>query len=94
MLPTVQELVVPAARDAFLRQGNPDRNEGANPRLLIQASGNNRVVVGFDLTDVDISAVTSARLVLTIVENGNNWGSAGRPFDAHPLLEDFSRCIV
>jgi hypothetical protein len=76
--------------DSFLRAGAPNTNEGANPRLHIQGAGNNRVLVAFDLTGVDLTRVTRATLILTIVENGGNWGAQGiRTVAAHPLLLDF-----
>jgi hypothetical protein len=49
------------------------------------------VVVGFDLTSIDTARVISATLILTIVENANNWGpNNNRTVDAHPLLVDFA----
>jgi hypothetical protein len=80
-----------AEKDSFLRKGNPDRNEGANPGLRLQAAGDNRVVVGFDPEEIDgFGDVTSATLVLTIAEIANNWGkNDDRTVDAHPLTVDF-----
>ena len=84
-------VVLYANQDSFLRGGNKNRNEGANPRLRIQATGNNRAVVDFDLTGIDTSSVTQATLILTIAENANNWGpNNDRTVDAHPLLVDFA----
>ena len=88
---TLPNTTLSTVQDSFLRGGNRNRNEGANPRLRIQGTGNNRVVVGFDLTGIDISSVTQATLILTIAENANNWGSNNdRTVDAHPLLTDFT----
>jgi hypothetical protein len=86
------ELALTAAKDSFLRRGNPDRNEGVNPGLRLQASGDNRVVVGFDADAIDdFGGVTTATLVLTISEIANNWGpSNDRTVDAHPLTIDFA----
>ena len=86
------ELTVTAGKDSFLRRGNPDRNEGANPGLRLQASGDNRVVVGFDQGAIDgFGSVTTATLILTISENADNWGqSSDRTVDAHPLAVDFA----
>ena len=79
-------------KDSFLRKGNPDRNEGANPGLRLQASGDNRVVVGFDQDAIDgFGNVSIATLVLTIAENADNWGQNNdRTVDAHPLAVDFA----
>ena len=84
-----------AVKDSFLRSGSADRNEGANPGLRIQASGNNRVVVGFDPAAIDAfldaNTLTAATLVLTIAENADNWGpNNDRTVDAHPLAVDFA----
>jgi hypothetical protein len=85
-------LSLTAAKDSFLRKGNPDRNEGANPGLRLQAAGDNRVVVGFDPAAIDgFGSLTAATLVLTIAENANNWGRTNdRTVDAHPLGADFA----
>ena len=58
--------VVPVDKDSYLRQGNPNRNEGTNPRLRVRAAGNNRAVVAFDLSGIDPGTVTSASLVSTV----------------------------
>lgn len=83
-------IVLASAKDSFLRQGASDTNEGANDALRIQSSGKNRALVGFDLTGIDVEAVSSARLVLTIADLTDNWGSSGRFVSAHPLLSDWS----
>ncbi len=83
-----------AVEDSILRKGNSNRNEGANPRLRVRASGNNRALVAFDSAAIDAflnaASLTGATLSLTIAENGNNWSTNGRTVDAHPLLEDFT----
>jgi hypothetical protein len=86
------EQTLTAERDSFLRRGNPDRNEGANPGLRLQASGDNRIVVGFDEAAIDdFGDVTTATLILTISENADNWGQSNdRTVDAHPLTADFA----
>jgi hypothetical protein len=76
--------------DSFLRNGANSTNEGANERLRIQNSGNNRAVVKFDLSGISTQGLQSATLVLDIAENLNNWGSDGRPVDAHRLLTDWA----
>ena len=89
--PVPEPITLNVNQDSFLRGGNKNRNEGANPRLRIQATGNNRAVVDFDLTGIDHSSVAQATLTLTIAENANNWGpNDDRTVDAHPLLMDFA----
>ena len=77
-------------RDSFLRSGSKNRNEGANP--LLNIGDNRRLVVGFDLTGIDIAAVASALIVLTINDDDppGSWGSSGRTVDIHALLEPFA----
>jgi hypothetical protein len=90
----VPPLELTSTADAFLRDGNDNRNEGANPRLIIQDTGNRRGLVAFDeeaIADyVTEHGITSATLILSIAENGNNWGATGRTVDAHPLLTTFA----
>lgn len=86
------QITLIAAKDSFLRRGNPDRNEGANPGLRLQAAGDNRAMIGFNPGAIDgFGSLTTATLVLTIAENAGNWGrSNDRTVDAHPLLVDFA----
>ncbi|HEY7647610.1 MAG TPA: DNRLRE domain-containing protein, partial [Methylomirabilota bacterium] len=86
--PRVFEL--PAVADSFMRQGAPNTNEGANPRLRIQEAGNNRALVAFELVGIPLNRITRATLVLTIAENADNWGrNNDRTVDAHRLLTSF-----
>ena len=86
--PNDQTLI--AVKDSFLRQGADDKNEGANERLRIQSSGNNRALIGFDLSAIETEGLESAMLVLTIAENSDNWGNQGRVVEAHRLLEHWT----
>ncbi len=70
--------LVPLLQDAFIRQGHPNQNEGANPMLLVRKKGDTRTVVGFDLASMDLSGLTSATLVMTIGSAPPaNWGQGG-----------------
>jgi len=90
-VPTPESISLTAVKDSFLRSGTKNTNEGANSRLRISSSGNNRTVVGFDVSGFDANNVTSARLIQTIAENADNWGQNGdRTVDAHSLLESFA----
>jgi alpha-tubulin suppressor-like RCC1 family protein len=77
-----------SSKDSYLRQGSPNTNEGGNPNLTIQDSGNNRVLVGFDgLDQLSTVGLKSATLVLTIMDNSDNWGTNdNHTVDAHRLL--------
>lgn len=84
------DLVLTATHDAFIRSGHEDTNEGANPRLRIQNSGNNRALVRFDLGGLAAVPLASATLTLNIAENSDNWGPNGRFVDAHRLVADWA----
>jgi hypothetical protein len=85
--PTVVELI--AAQDSFVRSGNDNTNEGANPNLVIRSDGNNRALVNFDLAGLS-SPVNSAHLRLYIVYNADNWGNEGRTIDTHRVTQAWS----
>ena len=78
-----------AVKDSFLMQGSANTNEGANPILRLKASGNNRAVVAFDLSEVNLTGLTKATLVLTVSDASTNWGE-GRTVLAHRLLTSFT----
>ncbi len=85
-------VVIEASMDSFLRPGNKNTNEGANPGLSIKESGTGReVVVGFDLSGVSLQGLVRATLVLAIDSNAppTNWGPAGHLVDAHRLIVDW-----
>jgi hypothetical protein len=80
-----------AVKDSFLRDGADDTNEGANERLRIQNSGNNRALVAFDLSGISTTNLVSATLVMNIAENSDNWGTNGRLVDVQRLLADWAQ---
>ena len=55
-----------AIKDSFLTQSSRNTNEGGNHVLRLRALGNNRAIVAFDLSSVDLTGLTKATLVLTI----------------------------
>jgi hypothetical protein len=77
-----------ATGDTDLRQGTPNQNQGDEDELSIRASGRHRALIQFD--SAQIASVTgeiaSARLEFEIVVNAENWGTQGRPIDAHRVL--------
>jgi hypothetical protein len=89
-LPSPSELTLTSGKDTFLRQGNPNTNEGANPGLRLKSVDHNRILVAFDLSGVDKSRVTKATLTFTILDTADNWGDTGRTIDAHRLLTDWA----
>lgn len=89
--PPQDTIILGANKDAYLRSGSLNTNEGANPGLRMQASGNNRLIIGFDLDEVDLTGLTKATLVLSLLENTDNWGTANdRTIDVHRLLTDWA----
>ena len=83
-----------SAGDTYLKSGEPNRNEGAGIFMRIRASGNNRSLVRFDQSALQSTIgshqILSAKLRLTITDNGNNWGTTGRTVDVHRLLSDWA----
>ena len=76
--------------DSFLRQGNKNTNDGANTLLAVGRLEHNRIVVAFDLSNINTSAITSAHLVLPIQRNKRGWGASGGELAAHALARDFA----
>lgn len=80
--------------DTYVRSGQSNRNHGAGQYMQIQASGDNRALVKFNqpaiAAAVGSGTVLSAKLRLTITDNGNNWGSSGRTVDVHRLTKDWA----
>jgi sugar lactone lactonase YvrE len=79
-------------KDSFVRSGKPYLNEGANDVMLVRKDGPNRAVVGFELTDISATGLTSATLVMSISDAipPANWGSEGRPVEVRRLLKDWA----
>lgn len=83
-LVTSQPSELVATADSFLCSGHDNTNEGANPTMVLRASGNNRALVTFDTSALS-QPVSAAALRLYIVHNGNNWGNEGQTIDAHQV---------
>jgi hypothetical protein len=83
-----------ASGDTNVRSGSDNRNYGAGDFMRLQSSGSNRALVRFDQAAMQAvvgnNAVLSAKLRLTITDNGNNWGSTGRTVDVHRLLANWA----
>ena len=83
-----------ASKDSTLRAQKPHRNEGANPIMMLShrldvKDKSNNPIVGFDLNNVDLSTVVSAKLVLNIkeCEIPKRWGKDGRDIIAQAVTE-------
>ncbi|MBL8229539.1 MAG: DNRLRE domain-containing protein [Bryobacterales bacterium] len=78
-----------ATADTYVRSGSPNQSQGYDTILRVQDSGNNRALVQFSqaviASVVGGGTLQSARIRLYIIDNGNNWGSAGRPVSAHRI---------
>ncbi len=86
--PQASAILGPSA-DTYLREGSPNQNFGVDTIVRLQESGKNRAVFRWDRTSiaqlVGRDSLVAATLELTIVENGDNWGSGGRSIDLHQL---------
>ncbi|GAA1009902.1 hypothetical protein Aple_022870 [Acrocarpospora pleiomorpha] len=83
-----------ASADTYVRSGQANKNEGSAALMVVRASGDNRSVVRFDQAAMEAEigggTVLAAKLRLTITDNGNNWGSSGRPVGVHRVLVDWA----
>jgi len=85
-LPTV----VRVQKDSTMVNGAPNRNEGASPVLHLRpvsGGGANmmRIVLAFNLSNINRDSVEAARLVMTVRENPGGWGLKGRNVVVRPL---------
>lgn len=79
--------------DAFIRNTNPQHNFGGGTNLKVQNNGDTRSLLRFDQTElqnvIGSQEVLSAKIRLTIVDNGANWGD-GRWIDLHSLEKSWA----
>lgn len=91
-LPTTQTFG--SAADSYVKEGQPNKNQGTEGILRIRQSGQNRSLVQFDQSAIDTfvgnRAVTSATLRIYISLNSNNWGMSGRDVSAHRMTTDWT----
>lgn len=92
--PVVRDVTLTADADSYVQGGQDHRNKGASTFMRLQSSGSNRSLVRFDQAAIESAVgegtVLSAKLRVTITDNGDNWGAAGRTIDAHRLLKDWA----
>ncbi len=91
---TPQTFTLLPTADTYIREGQDNRNHGADTEMDVRSSGNNRALVRFDQSAIDSTVgngtIISAILKLKINDNGANWGSTGRTVDIHRLLTDWA----
>ena len=91
--PTPSITTLTPSTDSYIKQGSQNENEGASTFLRLQQSGYNRALLKFDesqiQTAVNSSSSFSAKLQLTITDNGNNWGTSGRSIELHRLTQNW-----
>jgi hypothetical protein len=85
-------MLTPVA-DSYIKQGAQNENEGASTFLRLQQSGHNRALIKFDESQIQDAVGNSqnytAKLRLTITDNGNNWGTNGRSIEIHRMTQDW-----
>ena len=87
-----------SGKDSTIIHGDQNTNEGASPQIWLRTQTAD--IVGFDISDVDTSAVTSATLVLTVCYTPgipdfcptapNGWGPSGGLINAYRLFAGYS----
>jgi hypothetical protein len=75
-----------ASKDSFLNKGSKNTNEGANPKLAVDAW---RTVLEFPIAGLTTDFVQEVRLRLTLAGPATNWGTAGRNVAVRPLVAAF-----
>ncbi|MGE0495288.1 MAG: hypothetical protein AB7S38_39140 [Vulcanimicrobiota bacterium] len=79
---------LPVTKDSTLRLRDQHLNEGANPRLILEKiqGKTTHALVGFDLSQQNLTGLTSASLVLTVdpSDSPTGWGN-GRNVLAAPI---------
>lgn len=93
-LPIPQTFNLLSLADTYVRSGQPNHNQGGDQFMQVRSSGDNRGLARFDQAAIALAvgsgSVLSAKLRLTITDNGNNWGSSGRTVDIHRLLTEWA----
>ena len=79
--------------DSYIKQGSGNENEGASSFIRLQQTGHNRGLVKFDESQIQAAVGSyqnyTAKIKLTISDNGNNWGSTGRTINIHRLTQNW-----
>jgi len=89
--PQSRDSALAPTADTYIRQGNPNQNQGTEPILRLTASGKNRALLRWDpqaiAGAIGGDSLVAARLELTIAANADNWGTSGRTIDLHRLTQ-------
>lgn len=92
--PTPVVTNVSPAADTYVRNGADNTNEGASTFMRVRSSGQNRALVRFDQAAIQAAVnggtLVSAKLRMTITDNGENWGPSGRTVDAHRVTASWA----
>ncbi|OGH31947.1 MAG: hypothetical protein A3I54_01685 [Candidatus Levybacteria bacterium RIFCSPLOWO2_02_FULL_41_11] len=87
------EITLTPTDDTYIKNGQDNRNEGGDVFMRVRSSGNNRALVSFEQTEIENAVgsgtILEAKVVLTITDNGNNWGT-GRTVDIHRLTSGWT----
>lgn len=83
-------VIVSVQKDSTLVIAAPNQNEGASPELRLKSSSVTgekvmRIVLAFDLSNIAPDSIESARLVMTVKQNLDGWGTKGRNVIVRPL---------
>ncbi|KRT69834.1 MAG: YD repeat-containing protein [candidate division NC10 bacterium CSP1-5] len=93
-LAQAQTAALRATQDTYIRRLFPNQNQGDEAVLVIRALARNRPLLQFDQAQiagaVGSGTLVSAKLRLTIVFNGNNWGAVGREVGVHRLTQPWT----
>ena len=85
---SAQTVTVPAAADATIEKGSPNKNLGAQATLVLKEGGS-RVLVRFDAAAITAAvgggSLATATLQFYIGSNAANWGATGRTVDVYRL---------
>jgi hypothetical protein len=85
---SAQTVTVPAAADATIEKGSPNKNLGAEATLVLKEGGS-RVLVRFDAAAITAAvgsgSLATATLQVYIGSNAANWGATGRTVDVYRL---------
>jgi hypothetical protein len=85
---SAQTVTVPAAADATIEKGSPNKNLGAQTTLGLKEGGS-RVLVRFDAAAITAAvgggSLATATLQVYIGSNAANWGATGRTVDVYRL---------
>ncbi|MEI8358572.1 MAG: substrate-binding domain-containing protein, partial [Deltaproteobacteria bacterium] len=77
--------------DVMIRTSDNNKNEGANPLLIVSAQDARRVVLGFPgLAGVDLSGLQQATIEMEVAFNDGAFAAGGEPLGAFKLAIPFA----